>query len=78
MLNLSVSDFSVDARIRPALIPIPAPCATYLPIAHIRAKDRIEGVININKNTASKFVEAVRTPAMIGVGMLILCLEMAL
>ena len=45
--------------------------------SHVAAKDAIEGVININKNTVANCRSGVRTPATTGVGMLIRCFEIA-
>ncbi len=52
MLNFSVSDFSVDATDATRVDTDSRPLCNILADSHITAKDAIEGVINIHKNTA--------------------------
>ena len=77
MLNFSASDFTVDATDAACVDTDARPLCNVSANRHIRTKDAIEGVININKNTVANCRSGVRTPAMIGVGMLILCFEIA-
>ena len=54
VLNFSTSDLTVDATDSACVDTDSRPLCNVSANSHIRAKDRIEGVININKNTASK------------------------
>ena len=54
MLNFSASDLTVDATDSACVDTDARPLCNVLANCHIRAKDTIEGVINVNKNTASK------------------------
>ena len=64
-------------RIRPALIPIPALLATYKPIAI--SLEKIEGSVSSlsTRTQEANCLTGVLTPAITGVGILILCNEIA-
>ena len=54
MLNLPTSDFRVDASDSACVNADTSPLCNVLANSHVAAKDRIEGVININQNTRCK------------------------
>ena len=62
---------------RPALIPIPARCATYFPIAWSLEKILGNESSESTRTQDANCLSGVLTPAMIGVGMLILKPDMA-
>ena len=69
--------FELTPLILPALIPIPALCAVYLPIDISDAK-MLSRVSSLSTRThEANCLTGVRTPAMTGVGILILKSEVA-
>ena len=54
VLYFSVSDFSVDPTDSTCVDTDTSPLSNVVTNSHVTAEDAIEGVININKNTASK------------------------
>ena len=54
VLNLSTSDFRVDSSDSSCVNTDTSPLCNVFPNSHIRAKDTIEGVVNINQNTRCK------------------------
>ena len=70
--------FELTPRIRPALIPMPALCAVYLPIAISLAKMLSRVSLLSTRTQLANCRTGVLTPAMTGVGMLILKSDVAL